>query len=74
MLKSLLSVKQISTRTTNNNYFFAIFVGIKFLKNLKKLAQFFQVSINVDRCPSAATDNRRQFQCLNIDLNDKTGP
>ena len=48
--------------------FFAIFLGIA-LKS-----QLFQVSIDVHPCPSVATDDRRQFQCLNMVLNDKTGP
>ena len=35
---------------------------------------FFQVSILVHSCHPVGTDNRKQFQCLNIVLNNKTGP
>ena len=43
-------------------------------KNVKQLVQLFQVSIHLDpSVPSAATHNRKPFQCLNIVLNNKTG-
>ena len=42
---------------------------------LEDLAQSFQVSIHVHSCmPSIATDDSKQFQCLDIILNNKTGP
>ena len=44
-------------------------------QNLENLAQLFLVSIHVHSChPGFKTDDKKQFQYLNIALSYKTGP
>ena len=62
-------MKQTSLESIKHSIFWLFFKAQ--YKNLKKLAQCF------NPCPSlppVATDNRKQFQCLIIVLNNKTGP
>ena len=54
--------------------FAGIFAGMACKLKLEKVGTTFS---RFSPCPSLSfvtTDNRKQFQCLNIDLNNKTGP
>ena len=52
--------------------FVVIFAAIPL--KLEKVGPFFQSFNPYPSLQSAATDDRKQFQCINIVLNKKTGP
>ena len=52
-------IQQLSSGSTKNNIFWKIFAGWHFNP--------------CPSLPSVATDDRKQFQCLNVALNNKTG-
>ena len=54
------------------NFLMVIFAGITL--KLFKVGPPFPSFNPCSSCPSAATDDRKQFRCLNIVLNHKTGP
>ena len=50
-------------------------IGSSSITRQNELQVNFFLSLNpFPSLPSVATDNRKQFQCLNIVLNNKTGP
>ena len=68
-------IKQISSEGRNHNNFLVDFAGIAL--KLEKVGQTaFQFS-SFNPCPSlpsVATDSGKQFQCLDIVFNNKSGP
>ena len=54
------------------NFIMVIFAGITL--KLFKVGPPFSSFNPCSSCPSVATDDRKQFRCLNIVLNNKTGP
>ena len=65
-------IKQISSGINNQDNFSVIFVGIAL--KLEKAGQTFSSFNPCPSLPSFVTDDRKQFQRLNIVLNDKIGP
>ena len=65
----------MSTRITNQNIFFGLFLKIDIALKLEKVGPTLS-SFNL--CPSVlpfvATDDKKRFQCVNIVLSNKTGP
>ena len=70
-----LNINQIPSGSNNHNNVFVDFWGQN-IKTWKTLAQLFQFSIHVHPCHlyDVATDDRKQFEYLNIVLNNKTVP
>ena len=51
-----------------------IFLGVSFAEMALKLEKVGPTVSSLNPSPSFATDDRKQLQCLNIALNNKTGP
>ena len=65
-------IKQISSGINNQDNFKVILAGIAL--KLQKAGQTFSSYNTCPSLPSFVTDDRKQFQRLNIVLNDKLGP